>query len=77
MARRLGAEITIDASKDHPVDAIRTLTHGEGADDTLDATGIPEVRINAVDSAMPWGRVCFVGEGAGPSSMSCAPSRVC
>ena len=63
LAKRLGADVTIDASEDDAVEAIRELTHGEGADATLDATGIPEVRIAAVDSAMLWGRVCFVGEG--------------
>ena len=63
LAKKLGADVTIDARNESPVEAIRELTHGIGADATLDATGIPDVRINAVDGAMPWGRVCFVGEG--------------
>ena len=63
LARRLGARETIDAAKESAVDAIGKLTHGEGADATLDATGIPQVRNNAVNSAKRWGRVCFVGEG--------------
>jgi threonine dehydrogenase-like Zn-dependent dehydrogenase len=63
LAKRLGADVVIDASKDKPVEAIRELTHGEGADATLDATGIPQARINAVDAARYWGKVCFVGEG--------------
>ena len=62
LAKRLGADTTIDAARDDPVKAINELTGGEGADATLDATGIPEVRINAVDSAALWGRVCLVGE---------------
>ena len=37
--------------------------NGEGADATLDATGIHEVRANAVRSTRVWGRACFVGEG--------------
>jgi threonine dehydrogenase-like Zn-dependent dehydrogenase len=45
------------------VEAIRELTHGEGAPAALDCTGRPEARVNAVDAAMLWGRVCFVGEG--------------
>ena len=60
---RLGADVVIDASKDDAESVIREMTDGEGADATLDATGIPDVRINAVDSAKYWGRVCFVGEG--------------
>jgi threonine dehydrogenase-like Zn-dependent dehydrogenase len=63
LARKLGAGVVIDASADDPVAAIRELTNGGGADATLDATGIPQARINAVDSAKLWGRVCFVGEG--------------
>ena len=63
MAKKLGADVVIDASEQDPVEAIRELTHGEGAHATLDATGIPEARINAVDSAMLWGKLCFVGEG--------------
>jgi threonine dehydrogenase-like Zn-dependent dehydrogenase len=62
-AKALGAAETIDASKDDPVQAIRELTGGPGAEATLDETGIPDVRIQAVDSARVWGRVCFVGEG--------------
>ena len=62
LAERLGAEVAIDAGKD-PVEAIRDLTDGEGADAALDATGLAQARINTVDSTRPWGRVCFVGEG--------------
>ncbi len=63
LARELGADVVVDASEDDAESVIRELTNGEGADATLDATGIPQARINAVDSARYWGRVCFVGEG--------------
>ena len=63
LSAELGADVVVDASKDDAESVIRELTDGEGADATLDATGIPDVRINAVDSARYWGRVCFVGEG--------------
>ncbi len=63
LASHLGADVTLNANAEAAVEAIRELTHGEGADATLDATGIPEVRLNAVDSARLWGKVCFVGEG--------------
>ena len=61
LARQLGAAATID-SADSPVQAIRELTHGEGADATLDCTGHPEARANCARAARPWGRACFVGE---------------
>lgn len=63
LAEKLGAESVIDASEVNPVEVIQELTHGEGAHATLDATGIPQVRNDAVDAARYWGRVCFVGEG--------------
>lgn len=63
LARRHGAEVTINAAETDPVEAIRSLTHGEGADAALDCTGNPEARVNAVRCARIFGRVCFVGEG--------------
>ena len=33
------AEVTLNASEVDPIKAIKELTHGEGADATLDATG--------------------------------------
>lgn len=46
-----------------PVQAVRDLTHGEGAEATLDCTRNPTARDNTVKSAPAWGRACFVGEG--------------
>ena len=60
---RLGAYLTIDPTEGDPVQLIREATHSEGADATLDCTGVPEARVNAVRSASVFGRVCFVGEG--------------
>jgi L-iditol 2-dehydrogenase len=62
LAMGLGAVATIDPSEMAPVDAIRELTHGEGADATLDCTGNAEARANCAKAARPWGRACFVGE---------------
>jgi len=62
-ARRLGAFETIDARKVDAVEAIRELTHGEGADATLETSGIPAVRVDAMKSTGIWGRLCFVGIG--------------
>ena len=40
----LGAEVALDPTSAPPVEAIRQLTHGEGADATLDCTGQPGPR---------------------------------
>ena len=62
LANEFGADAVIDPSANDvdPVAQIHELTHGEGADLTLDCTGIPEARINAVRSAKTWGTACFV-----------------
>ena len=63
LARELGAAETIDASKEDPVERVRALTHGEGAEAALDCTGNATARAQAVRCARIWGRVCWVGEG--------------
>ena len=62
LACQLGAASAIDSAAVSAVDAIRDLTHGEGADATLDCTGHPEARANCAKAARAWGRACFVGE---------------
>ena len=63
LARELGAEHTIDPRQTDPVKAIHDLTGGEGAETTMDCSGHPDARAQAVRSAGTWGRVAFVGEG--------------
>ena len=43
--------------------ALHDPTDGEGAETTMDCSGNPEARAQAVRSADTWGRVAFVGEG--------------
>jgi threonine dehydrogenase-like Zn-dependent dehydrogenase len=62
-AKAFGADVAIDPRANDPVGAIRELTHGLGADLTLDTSGTPDGRVTAVRSARAWGTVCFVGEG--------------
>jgi threonine dehydrogenase-like Zn-dependent dehydrogenase len=63
LARELGAEHVIDPRQTDPVRAIHDLTDGEGAETTMDCSGNPEARAQAVRSADTWGRVAYVGEG--------------
>lgn len=62
LARDFGADVVIDASTDDPVEAIRELTHGEGAHKTLECSSAPEARAAAVRAARSWGTACYVGE---------------
>jgi len=62
LAQEFGAHEAIDARSGEMVTAIRSLTHGEGAHKTLDASSAPEARAAAVRSVRSWGTACFVGE---------------
>jgi len=62
-AKEFGADALINPKTDDAVAAIRALTHGAGADKTLDTSGTADGRSIAVRSARPWGVACFVGEG--------------
>ena len=72
LAAELGADVTIDAAAQDPVEAVRELTHGEGAETALDCTGNATARAQAVRCAAYWGRVCWVGEGG---TVALEPSR--
>jgi threonine dehydrogenase-like Zn-dependent dehydrogenase len=63
LAQRVGADAVIDSTAIDPVTAIHDLTAGEGAEATMDCTGVPDARVAAVRSAGTWGRVALVGEG--------------
>ncbi len=62
-AKEFGADAVINPKSDDAVAAIRTLTHGTGADLTLDTSGTADGRSIAVRGARAWGTACFVGEG--------------
>lgn len=62
-AKEFGADAIVDPGTNDPVAAIRELTHGRGAELTLDTSGAPAGRLAAVQSARTWGTTCFVGEG--------------
>jgi threonine dehydrogenase-like Zn-dependent dehydrogenase len=62
-AKAFGADEVVDPKAGEAVAAIKTLTHGLGADLTLDTSGAAAGRLTAVRATRPWGTVCFVGEG--------------
>ena len=61
-AREMGADHVIDSREVDPVAEIQQLTHGKGADATMDCTGNADARAQMIRSARIWGRACFVGE---------------
>jgi (R,R)-butanediol dehydrogenase/meso-butanediol dehydrogenase/diacetyl reductase len=65
-ARRLGAAETIDASATDPVEAVRSLTGGEGAHVVIEASGAPTSPQQAISMTRRGGRVVIVGLQAAP-----------
>ena len=63
MAREHGASEVINSVETDPIQAVKDLTEGEGADASLDCTGHAEARAQTVRSTRVFGRACFVGEG--------------
>ena len=63
LAKDLGADVAINTKKDDPVQAIKALTHGEGAELAMDCSANPDARLAAVRSTRTWGTVGLVGEG--------------
>jgi len=63
-AKQFGADVLINPRKtDNVVQAIKDATHGRGAHCSLDASGSPQARAQAVRCVRTWGKACFVGEG--------------
>ncbi|BCJ67802.1 S-(hydroxymethyl)mycothiol dehydrogenase [Polymorphospora rubra] len=61
LARQFGATHTVNSREQDPVEAIRALTGGNGADVTIDAVGRPEVFTQAFYARDHAGTVVLVG----------------
>lgn len=63
LAKDFGADALIDGSKEDVLKVVNELTRGEGADLSLDCTGVAAARRAAVRCVKTWGTACYVGEG--------------
>jgi threonine dehydrogenase-like Zn-dependent dehydrogenase len=63
LAKTCGAHHTINPTKTDPIEAVRALTGGRGADYVLETSGHPDARVAGVRSTKTFGSLCFVGEG--------------
>ena len=61
LARRAGADLTVNCEPAALRQRIQELTDGEGADVVVEAVGIPETFIAAVDAVAFTGRVVYIG----------------
>jgi threonine dehydrogenase-like Zn-dependent dehydrogenase len=61
LAKRLGAEYTINSACENLHERIRTITDGCGADVMIEAVGRPETYIAAISEVAFTGRVVYIG----------------
>ena len=64
LAQELGADYLINPQAVNPVEAIRELTSGLGASASLETSGNPIARQQALESIRSFGRSCYVGIGS-------------
>jgi threonine dehydrogenase-like Zn-dependent dehydrogenase len=62
LAKRLGADVTVDSSTEDAVGALRHLSDGRGVDVAIDCSGSPIAQNAALDAVKKRGAVSFVGE---------------
>jgi len=67
---RLGADRAIDASAEDPVDVVRSLGDGLGADVVIDAVGISATLKASIEMVRPGGQITKVGWGPAPVGFS-------
>ena len=72
-ARKLGATHTVNIQQEKPVDLIRSLGDGFGADVVIDCTGVSVALKQALELIRPTGHITKVGWGPQPLDFSLDP----
>lgn len=62
LARRMGATDTVNAKSADPVDAVRALTNGRGADVVLEAAGNALTFRQSAEAVRPGGQIVWLGK---------------
>jgi len=72
-ARRLGADHTMNVSRENPGDLLRGMGDGLGADLVVDATGVSAALQQSLELVRPYGAIAKVGWGPQPLNFSLDP----
>lgn len=70
LARELGADTTINVEKEDPVQAVKGLTDGLGADVVIEASGASAARKQAFDLVRRCGKVGLIGLAGKPTAIN-------
>jgi alcohol dehydrogenase/L-iditol 2-dehydrogenase len=73
VAKGLGAHYTLNVQQDNPVDLLRSLGDGFGADLVVDCTGISQALQQSLELVRPNGRITKIGWGPQPLDFNLDP----
>lgn len=73
IARKLGAQYTVNVQREDPLALIRTLGDGYGAHLVVDCTGVSVALKQAIEMVRPLGQITKVGWGPQPMNFSLDP----
>jgi alcohol dehydrogenase len=68
-AKQFGADVTVNNTREDPLEVIRSLTDGLGADVTIEAVGVPATFELAVSLVRPGGRIANIGVHGEPATL--------
>ena len=68
-AKQFGADVTVNNSRQDPMEVIGSLTGGLGADVAIEAVGVPATFELAVQLARPGGRIANIGVHGEPATL--------
>jgi len=68
-AKQFGADVTVNNATQDPLEVIRSLTGGLGADVTTEAVGVPATFELAVKLSRPGGRIANIGVHGEPATL--------
>ncbi len=68
-AKSFGADVTVNNSREDPLDIIRSLTGGLGADVAIEAVGVPATFELAATLIRPGGHVANIGVHGSPATL--------
>lgn len=68
-AKQFGADVTVNNGRQDPLEVVRGLTDGLGADVTIEAVGVPATFELAVELSRPGGRIANIGVHGAPATL--------
>ncbi len=73
VAKQLGAHYTINIQRENPVELVRSLGDGFGADLVVDVTGVSKALKQGLELVRPMGRITKIGWGREPLDFNLDP----